>query len=270
MTISAPHPQSDPVLESRVGAVAILTLSRPEARNALDDDARRMVIEFSERLAADDSVRAIVLTGAGPAFCAGGDIRGMGQRLDREADQIAAVGWESQALTQKLIATLADLPKPTIAAVNGAAAGLGCDLALACDLIMAGPRASFAMSYIRMGLVPDGGGLYLLPRRVGLARAKEMVFSGRTLRQEEALAIGLADRPAEADTLVDEAVEWAATLASGSQLALALDKSILNDSLESSRDAVFARGRTAQAMCYTTATHRRAVEAFLAGSKTQG
>ncbi|MGV3651608.1 MAG: enoyl-CoA hydratase/isomerase family protein [Devosia sp.] len=256
---------SETVLQSRVGSVAILTLSRPEARNALNDPARRAMIAACERLGSDSSVKAMVITGAGQAFCAGGDIKAMGKRLEAGAGDIAAAGWASQALTQQLIATLTRLPKPTIAAVNGAAAGLGCDLALACDLIIAAPRASFAMSYIRMGLVPDGGGLYLLPRRIGLPRAKELIFSGRTVRQEEALAIGLVDRASGEETLVDEAVGWAAELSSGSPLALALGKTILNGSLEASLDNVFERGRTAQAMCYTSDAHREAVDAFISG-----
>ncbi|SFZ81883.1 Enoyl-CoA hydratase/carnithine racemase [Devosia enhydra] len=253
------------IIERREGAVAILTLSRPEARNAFDDPTRRAMIAACERLAAAPSVKAVVLTGAGPAFCAGGDIKAMGARLEAGSGEIAAAGWQSQALTQQLIATLTRLPKPTIAAVNGAAAGLGCDLALACDLIIAAPKASFAMSYIRMGLVPDGGGLYLLPRRIGLPRAKELIFSGRTVRQDEALAIGLADRGGGEETLVEEAVAWATELSSGSPLALALGKTILNGSLEASLDNVFERGRTAQAMCYTSNAHREAVTAFLSG-----
>jgi enoyl-CoA hydratase/carnithine racemase len=262
-----PQPASDAVIETRSGPVALLTLSRPDARNALDDPARLALIAACERLAADPQVRAIVLTGAGSAFCAGGDIRAMGQRLETEPGAIAAAGWASQALTQKVISTIARLPKPTIAAVNGAAAGLGCDLALACDLVIAGPRAGFAMSYIRMGLVPDGGGLYFLPRRVGLPRARELVYSGRTVRQEEALAIGLADRAGGAETLIDEAIAWATELSSGSALALALGKTILDSALDSSLEQVFERGRTAQAMCYTTDAHRDAVEGFLAGAK---
>ena len=255
------------ILESRAGSVAVLTLSRPEARNALNDPARRALIAACERLGADPSVKAMVVTGAGPAFCAGGDIKAMGARLEAGPGEIAAAGWQSQALTQELIATLVRLPKPTIAAVNGPAAGLGCDLALACDLIIAAPRASFAMSYIRMGLVPDGGGLYLLPRRVGLPRAKELIFSGRTVRQEEALAIGLADRAGGEDTLVDEAVAWATELSGGSPLALALGKTILNGSLEATLDNIFERGRTAQAMCYTSDAHREAVTAFLSATR---
>lgn len=259
--------QPGAILESREGSVAILTLSRPEARNALNDPARRAVIAACERLGADPSVKAVVVTGAGPAFCAGGDIKAMGARLEAGPGEIAAAGWQSQALTQELIATLVRLPKPTIAAVNGPAAGLGCDLALACDLIIAAPRASFAMSYIRMGLVPDGGGLYLLPRRIGLPRAKELIFSGRTVRQEEALAIGLADRAGGEETLVDEAVAWATELSGGSPLALALGKTILNGSLEATLDNVFERGRTAQAMCYTSDAHREAVTAFLSTTR---
>ena len=128
------------------------------------------------------------------AFCAGGDIAGMQQRLQAPPGQIAFNGWRRQKRTHQGVALLHGLPKPTIAAVNGAASGLGCDLALACDFIIASTAASFAMSFIHRGLVPDGGGMYFLPRRVGLPRAKELIFTGRSVPAEEALAIGLVDR----------------------------------------------------------------------------
>jgi enoyl-CoA hydratase/carnithine racemase len=153
--------------------------------------------------------------------------------------------------------------KPTIAAVNGAAAGLGCDLALACDFIIASEAAFFTMSFILRGLVPDGGGLYFLPRRVGLARAKELIFTGRRVRAQEALAIGLADRVTPPDRLMTDAREWATQLGRGSRVALALAKSILDKTFELGEEEVLALGREAQAICYTTAEHREQVAAFL-------
>ena len=118
----------------------------------------------------------------------------MKERLAAPAGEIAFTGWQRQKRLHQVVAILHGMGKPTIAAVNGAAAGLGCDLALACDFIIASEAASFAMSFILRGLVPDGGGLYFLPRRVGLVRAKELIFTGRRVAAQEALAIGLADR----------------------------------------------------------------------------
>src|SRR6266540_1286546 len=153
---------SDPdSIEQRIdGTVATVTLNRPAVRNAIDDAMRATLIATFDRLAADDAVRAVVLTGKGVAFCAGGDISGMKQRLSAPAGQVAFNGWRRQKRTHQAIATLHGLGKPTVAAVNGAAAGLGCDIAMCCDFIIASEAASFAMSFIRRGLVPDGGSLY--------------------------------------------------------------------------------------------------------------
>jgi enoyl-CoA hydratase/carnithine racemase len=243
--------------------VAILTLNRPEVRNAFDDQMRTELIAACERLAADTQVRAVVITGRGAGFCAGGDIAGMRERLEAPAGVIAFNGWQRQQRTHRLVAALHDLPKPTIAAVNGAAAGLGCDLALCCDFVVAAADATMVMSYILRGLIPDGGGMYFLPRRVGLARAKELIFTGRRVPAEEALKIGMIDRIASPERLLAEAQSWAEELAQASPAALALSKSILNQSFELTADQVFGLGSQAQGICYTTSEHQEAVSAFL-------
>lgn len=243
--------------------VATIALNRPEARNAVDDEMRGELIAALGQIAADNAVRAVIVTGRGTAFCAGGDIAGMQRRLQAPAGEIAFNGWRRMQQVHHLVAALHDLPKPTIAAVNGPAAGLGCDLALCCDFIIASESASLTMSYVLRGLIPDGGGMYFLPRRVGLARAKELIFSGRRVPSEEALRIGMIDRVARAEGLLAEAQSWAEELAQGSAAALALSKSILNQSFELSAAEVFALGSQAQAICYTTSEHRDAVAAFL-------
>ncbi|MGG5807677.1 enoyl-CoA hydratase/isomerase family protein [Falsiroseomonas sp. CW058] len=243
--------------------VATLRLNRPEVRNAIDDATRGAMIDALEAAAGDPAVRALVVTGAGSAFCAGGDVRGMKQRLSAPPEDVAINGWRRQARTHRAVSLLHLFPKPTIAAVNGAAAGLGCDVALACDFIMAGEAAHFTMSFIARGLIPDGGGMYFLPRRVGLARAKELVFSGRRVAAQEAVAIGLADRVVPDADLPAAAHGWARELSAGSPAALALAKSVLDRSLEMGFEAVLAEGSKAQAICYTTAEHRASVAAFL-------
>lgn len=243
--------------------VGVVTFNRPEVRNAINDALRAELVAVLESVAADEAVRAVVLTGKGKSFCAGGDIAGMKERLDAPAGQVAFNGWRRQGKTHKSIALLHGLPKPVIAAVNGAAAGLGCDMALACDFIVASEQAAFTMSFIKRGLVSDGGGMYFLPRRIGLPRAKELIFTGRNVDAKEALAIGLVDRVAAADMLVAEAVAWARELGQGAGAAIALSKSILDRTFESAEEQVFALGREAQAVCYTTTEHRDAVAAFL-------
>jgi enoyl-CoA hydratase/carnithine racemase len=136
-------------------------------------------------------------------------------------------------------------------------------MALACDFIVASEDAVFSMSFVRRGLVSDGGGMYFLPRRVGLSRAKEMIFSGRSVDSTEALSIGLADRVHPAATLVHDAAAWARDLSRGSIAAIALTKGIMDRTFETAEEQVFALGREAQAICYTTSEHRESVAAFL-------
>ena len=247
--------------------VATLRLDRPERRNAIDDAMRGEMIAALENAAYDPAVRALVVTGTGSAFCAGGDVRGMRNRLAAPQEDVAFNGWRRQQRTHRAVALLHTMPKPTIAAVNGAATGLGCDVALSCDFIMAAETAQFTMSFIARGLIPDGGGMYFLPRRVGLARAKELVFTGRRVGAAEALAIGMADRVVADADLAASAQDWARALSAGSPAALALAKSVMDRSLEMSFEQVLAEGAKAQALCYTTAEHRASVEAFLAQSK---
>jgi enoyl-CoA hydratase/carnithine racemase len=155
------------------------------------------------------------------------------------------------------------MPKPTIAAVNGSASGLGADTALACDFIVANEHANFTWSYIHRGIIPDGGGMYFLPRRVGIVKAKELIFSGRKVELEEAVAIGLVDRVSKSESLLADAQAWAKELSKGSATALALGKTILNQTFETSAAQIFSQGSQAQGICYTSAEHREAVMAFL-------
>jgi len=243
--------------------VAIVTFNRPEVRNAINDALRAELVVLLERVAADEGVRAVVLTGKGKAFCAGGDISGMKERLKVPVGQVAFNGWRRQGQTHKSVALLHGMPKVVIAAVNGAAAGLGCDMALACDFILASEQAVFTMSFVKRGLVSDGGGMYFLPRRVGLPRAKELIFTGRLVDAKEALAIRLADRVTSPDMLIADAVAWARELSQASSASIAFSKAILDRTFESTEEQIFALGREAQAVCYTTAEHRDAVIAFL-------
>ena len=251
-------------LDTRDG-VAVLTLNRPEKRNAISDDMRTELIHALERIAADRAVRALVLTGNGKGFCAGGDVAGMQRRMDAPPGEVGFNGWTRQQRVHHSVALLHNMPKPVIAAVNGGANGLGADLAMACDFVIASASASFAWSYINRGLIPDGGGMYFLPRRTSLATAKELIFSGRKVEADEALKLGIADRLSTSpESLLAEAVTWAAELSKGSATALALGKSILDQTFELTADQVFAQGSQAQGICYTSSEHRESVLAFLA------
>ena len=247
-------------IESRI---ATLHLNRPEKRNAINDDLREQLIASLERISIDREIRAMILTGNGNGFCAGGDIAAMEKRLETPTGEVGFNGWSRQQRVHYAQSLLHTLPIPTIAAVNGTAAGLGADIALACDFVIASSEASFAWSYINRGLIPDGGGMYLLPRRVGMSKAKELIFSGGKVDAEEALRLGIADRVSTPEGLLSDAQAWAVELSKGSRTALALGKMILNQSFELSAEQIFAQGSQAQAICYTSTEHRESVMAFL-------
>ncbi|MCI0753080.1 enoyl-CoA hydratase/isomerase family protein [Teichococcus vastitatis] len=257
--------EADAILLRAEGSVAVLTLNRPTARNAIDDAMRAELMAALDHVARTDSIKALVVTGAGKGFCAGGDVKSMQARLSVPPGEVALNGWRRQQRTHHAISMLHSLPKPTIAAVNGAATGLGCDVALCCDFIIASDDARFAMSYILRGLIPDGGGMYFLPRRVGLSRAKELIFTGRTVEPEEALRIGMIDRVTGAARLLEDACNWATELSHGAPAALALGKNILDQTFELSVEQVFSLGSQAQAICYSSREHQESVAAFLEG-----
>jgi enoyl-CoA hydratase/carnithine racemase len=254
------------VLLSVEDGIAVATLNRPDVLNAVDDQMRAELSAVLEQVGADDSIRALVVTGAGRGFSAGGDIRGMQTRLEQPVGRVADAGWRRQRRLHQMVMRLHTLEKVTIAAVNGPAAGLGADLALGCDFVVAAPEASFVMSFILRGLVPDGGGMYFLPRRIGLSKAKELIFTGRRVGAEEAVALGMADRLAAPGQVLDEARAWAAELTQHSMTALGLAKGILDSTFEHSLETALAAGAQAQAIGYTTDIHRASVEAFLARS----
>lgn len=246
-----------------VSGIALLAFNRPDKRNAMSDDMRSEFIHALEHVAADKAIRALVLTGNGKGFCAGGDVAGMQRRMEAPIGEVGFNGWSRQQRVHHTVKLLHTMPKPTIAAVNGAAAGLGADTALCCDFVIASEAASFSWSYINRGLIPDGGGMYFLPRRVGLSAAKELVFTGRKVQAQEAKALGIADRLSKPEALIDDALPWAAELSQGSATAIALGKSIMNQSFELPADQVFAQGSQAQGICYTSTEHRESVLAFL-------
>ena len=253
-----------PLIDLQVDTgIATLTLNRPEKRNAISDAMRAEFIHALEQVAADKAIRALVLTGAGKGFCAGGDVAGMEKRMNAPAGEVGFNGWHRQQRVHHTQMLLHTMPKPVIAAVNGAASGLGADTALACDFVMASEWASFTWSYIHRGIVPDGGGMYFLPRRVGLPMAKQLIFTGRKVDADEALSLGIADRKTSADRLLADAQAWARELSQGSATALALSKTILNQTFELPAQQVFAQGSQAQGICYTSTEHRDSVMAFL-------
>jgi 2-(1,2-epoxy-1,2-dihydrophenyl)acetyl-CoA isomerase len=240
-------------------AVTWITLNRPEAMNALTWDQREEIIGILNSASADPDVRAVVLTATGRGFCAGADLRGApsaGPRVPGDVARTIRLG------AQRLIAAVMDCEKPVVAAVNGTAAGIGAHLAFACDLVLAAQSARFIEVFARRGLVPDGGGAYLLPRLIGPQRAKELMFFGDALSSADAERLGLVNRTVPDGELRKTAQEWAARLASGPTRAIAMTKQLVNASLESDRATAFAAEATAQEINMTTADAQEGVASF--------
>ncbi|MFF7470908.1 enoyl-CoA hydratase-related protein [Streptomyces sp. NPDC008092] len=249
--------------------VAHLTLDRPDALNALTPDQRDHVIDLLGEASADPGIGAVVITGTGRGFCAGADLRGGGSGAADGADGTTAervpgdVARTIRLGAQRLVAAVLDCEKPVIAAVNGTAAGLGVHLALACDLVLAAESARFIEVFVRRGLVPDGGGAYLLPRLIGPHRAKELMFFGDALSAPEAERLGLVNRVVPDADLPKTARDWAARLAAGPTRALALTKQLVNASLDTDRATAFAAEAAAQEINMTTRDAQDGVRAFV-------
>jgi 2-(1,2-epoxy-1,2-dihydrophenyl)acetyl-CoA isomerase len=244
-----------------------LTLNRPEAGNSITPDQRDRMIELLGDASARAEVRVVVITGTGKHFCTGADLRASrpGPSPPEGAPE-RLVGDVARAIrggAQRLVSAVLDCEKPVIGAVNGTAAGTGAHLALACDLVLAADRARFIEVFVRRGLVPDGGGAWLLPRLVGVQRAKELVFFGDEVPAAEAQRIGLVNRVVPADELEKLAIEWASRLAAGPTRALSLAKGLLNRSFDSDRDTAFREEAAAQEINMGSHDGREGVQAFV-------
>ncbi|MEU4493048.1 enoyl-CoA hydratase-related protein [Streptomyces sp. NPDC023998] len=251
---------SSDVLHRMENGVSWVTLNRPDAMNAVTWDQRERIIALLADASADPSVRAVVITATGKGFCAGADLRGAPVAGERVAGDVART---IRLGAQRLISAVLDCEKPVIAAVNGTAAGIGAHLAFACDLVLAAEPASFIEVFVRRGLVPDGGGAYLLPRLVGPQRAKELMFFGDSLPASDAERIGLVNRVVPADDLAKTAREWAERLAAGPTRALALTKQLVNASLDADRAMAFAAEAAAQEINMTTRDANEGVASFV-------
>ncbi|MFF7312725.1 enoyl-CoA hydratase-related protein [Streptomyces sp. NPDC008137] len=248
------------VLYETAGQVLTVTLNRPEALNALTPDQRDEIVRLLSTASAAAGIRAVVLTGTGRGFCAGADLRGAATTGERIAGDVART---LRTGAQRLIAAVLDCEKPVIAAVNGTAAGLGAHLALACDLVLAAESAKFIEVFVRRGLVPDGGGAYLLPRLIGPQRAKELMFFGDALTATQAEHLGLVNRVIPDADLTQTAHSWAERLATGPTRALALTKQLVNASLDTDRATAFAAEAAAQEINMTTADAQEGVRSFV-------
>lgn len=238
--------------------VATLTLNRPQAKNAIDMTMRDELAQAVLQVRDDPAVKALVLTGAGGAFCAGGDLRNIG------ATQADNESWRQRMrTTHAWLVQLMTLDKPVVCAVDGPAFGAGFGLALAGDFVLASPRARFCLSFMRVGLVPDFGVFYSLPRVVGVQRAKELMLSAREVGAEEAQRLGIVMEIVPADGLLARAQALAASFSGASSLAVSLVKRSCAAAPQGDLATMLDIEANAQALCFGTQTHRDAVARFI-------
>lgn len=250
-------------LEKR-GHVAILTLNRPEAMNALgapgDGDQVQAVCE---QVNADRDIRCVVLTGAGRAFSAGGDVKAMKAREGAFAGSGVAIRDGYRGNIHKVVRSIYGLEVPSIAAVNGAAIGLGCDVACMTDIRIASDQAKFGVTFLKLGLIPGDGGAWLLPRTIGMSRAAELLFTGDVIDAAKATEWGLVSKAVPHETLMDEALKLAERIAQQPPHALRLAKSLLKHGQTVSYDTLMEMSAAAQAISHLTEDHMEGVEAIL-------
>ena len=239
-------------------AVTTITLNRPQRLNALDTLTLAALDEAFARAAADPAVRAIIVTGAGRAFCAGADVKewasGATGGPDRPTDD-----WVT--LAHRLIARVYRLPKPVIAAINGVAVGAGFDLALSCDFRIGASASRFGAVYVNIGIAPDAGGTYLLPRIVGMTRAKELIYTGRIIDANEAAQIGIVSTVTDDDKLMAAASELAGRLAAGPSVAIGLAKENIQEHWNVSIESALRSEKRAGGIASATADHAEGLKA---------
>tara|TARA_B100001123_G_C15196941_1_gene981717 strand:+ start:128 stop:931 length:804 start_codon:yes stop_codon:yes gene_type:complete len=239
--------------------IATVTLNRPEARNALAAPMRK---ELAEALAiirekAGTEVKTVILTGAGGAFCAGGDVKSMGSRMKSATQAREALRDDHQKMLD-----LMNIEVPVVSLIDGAAAGAGANIALAADFVLATPRAFLMQAFVRIGLIPDWGGMYILPRLIGLQKAKELIFTGRRVYAQEAKEMGLVYNIVNQDTAMADAREFAQRFVRAPTKAIGLAKVILNQSFNQDHKTVLEMEAMAQAISRESDFHAEAIKRF--------
>lgn len=240
----------------KTGHVAVMTISRPEALNALDSSVLGDILATAERIRNDEDIRALVVTGEGKAFVAGADI---GEMKALNAEEGRAFGLKGQAA----LTAIEELPIPVIAAVNGFALGGGCELSLCADIRIASEKAKFGQPEVGLGITPGFGGTQRLPRVIGLSKAMELILTGRMIKAEEALAIGLVDRVVPPDALMDEALALANAIAANAPVAVRNSKAAIRRFTGASLKADLEKEAELFGACFATRDQKMAMEAFV-------
>ncbi len=248
---------SDKLLVSIADGIKRITINRPERRNAVDAETIVLLREEFIR-SASDACKAVILTGAADSFCSGADLQPIGGQDFRNTDVTALL----RENINPTILAMRNLPKPIVARVHGHAAGVGCNYALACDLIFASEQAKFGQVFVKIGLMPDGGSTYFLPRNVGYAKAFELMATGDIIGAQEALALGLVNRVVPIEELDSAVDQMAARLAASPSIALSKIKAGLNYAETSSLAEALEFEAVNQADCFRSADFAEGVQAF--------
>jgi 2-(1,2-epoxy-1,2-dihydrophenyl)acetyl-CoA isomerase len=252
------------------GRVAILTLNRPDKLNALpeleDGEEFRTVCEG---LASDREVNCVVITGAGRAFSAGGDVKAMQARAELFEGSGVAIRERYRRVVHRIVRSLYELEQPLVAAVNGPAVGLGCDIVGLADIRLASDRARFGVPFLKLGIIPGDGGAWLLPRTVGYARAAELLFTGELIDADTAERWGLVNRVVRHERLMEETLTLAEAIAGQAPHALRLAKALLRQGREASYEAVLEMSASAQALSHLTSDHIEGVSAHIEKRKPE-
>jgi len=249
------------VLYTKEKDIAVITINRPDRMNAVSWAMQDLINSALDEARRDDEVRALILTGAGRAFCAGTDLSG-GMALSAEGGSAQHGPATTDARRSGWIFT--NLAKPTVAAVNGAAVGMGAEFTIQCDVRVASERARFGWIFPQRGIVPDtGAGTYLLPRIVGISHAAELLFSGEIIDAQEALRIGLVSKVVPHEELMDAAMAMATRLSRGAPLAIRWAKQLMYRGFERDVETHQEFNRQLLAQCFTTEDHKEGVQAFL-------
>ncbi|KTT18600.1 crotonase/enoyl-CoA hydratase family protein [Pseudacidovorax intermedius] len=247
----------------REGAIVVLTMDQPQTRNALTGNtAVDEFVQACDAIRADASVKAVILTGAGRVFSSGGNVKDM-QRFFDDALTPDRIREEYRQGIQRIPRALYHLDVPVICAINGPAIGAGLDLACMCDIRIASETATFAESFVRVGIVPGDGGAWLLPRAVGMAKAAEMAFTGDPIDAREALACGLVSRVVAPEALLDTARALAQRIAANPGAVMRMTKRLLREGQQASLESLLEMSAGYQAIAHKTADHREAVMAFV-------
>ena len=255
---------TDYILYEQDGPIVTLTLNAPEKRNAISSfEECDAIVDACRRINLDRSVRCVILTGAGTAFCAGGDLKAMRDRRGIIEGSHADLRENYRRGVQRMAQALYECDAPTIAAVNGPAIGLGLDVACMCDMRIASEKATFAESFVKVGIVPGDGGAWLLPRVVGMSVACEMSFTGDVLDAQAALGVRLVSRVVPHDELMDAARALAGRIAANPPDALRMTKRLLRESQHVRLPTLLELSAAYQALAHSTEDHREAVNALL-------